>query len=116
MKLSLVWLAALSAVALAAPAEPATLAPASEAVLDRLMKRDCGGSCKCTGATGSQCFDSCDCQTACCDDKSRLCRLVVPFWQTQKPLIAPEFTYLNIHFNVQSLILSINLDSSGITS
>jgi len=73
MKLSIVWLATLSAIVLAAPADP-DVAPASEGVLDKLMKRQCGsGDCRCTGATGSQCFRSCDCQTACCDDRSRLC-------------------------------------------
>jgi hypothetical protein len=64
MKAVYIWLASLVALAAASPADP----------MNDIFKRDCnGGSCPCKGALGSQCFDSCDCQTACCNDSTRLC-------------------------------------------
>lgn len=64
MKAVYIWLASLVALAAASPADS----------LNDLFKRDCnGGSCPCNGATGSICFDSCDCETACCNDSTRLC-------------------------------------------
>lgn len=68
------WLITLAAFAAAIPADDSFALSKREDAYTALMKHDCGDpGCSCTGATGSICFSTCDCATACCEDKSRLC-------------------------------------------